>query len=383
MPKIKITEFDGTGSIQSGVISNTVFIPVTSTAASNGEAIAITSITELDAVENIDKSKLDYKIAKHLLNLGFDLVIQLVGNGSDGAVDWNALKDKMLFDIRFLTHGTQKWTQDMIACAKYRGDCIALINDDEASNYDYTTTTVREAFSGITDGEYAAAFTPWFTSRNSDFQETGATTPSDVMIPAAYGYLFAYANAIKNNPEWYAIAGFERGIIPELSSLCHLYTSADVEILQGRSAAAEVELDDENDNVGFAINPIANVRPAGPIIYGNRTLKVNDAAKKTIATSFLNVRNMVSAIKKVIYEAARKYTFEQNNELLWINFQSYITPLLDRMVSGNGLLGYRFSRLVTPAKARLKARLSIIPIEAVEDFEIEVYMTDDLTTLNE
>jgi hypothetical protein len=79
-----------------------------------------------------------------------------------------------------------------------------------------------------------------------------------------------------------------------------------------------------------------------------------------------------------MYEASRKYTFEQNTETLWINFQSYITPLLDRMQSGNGILGYTFVKQKTDAKARLKAKLTIIPVEAVEDFDLHVELADSL-----
>lgn len=299
-----------------------------------------------------------------------------VDEGVD-AEGWEVLKDKGIYDVRFLTHGTFKFSQDMVSVAAKRGDCIALLNANEADpEFSYKATDVRAVFNSVTNGgEYAAAFTPWFDSNNSDLI---SLDQQQVLVPAAYGYLFAYANSVKNNPEWYAVAGFERGIIPELTNVAHKYTSADIEVLQARGAEEEVDLDDDADNVGFAINPIAYIRPAGYIIWGNRTLLINGAAKKTIATSFLNVRNGVSAIKKVLYTAARKYTFEQNNELLWVNFQAYTKPLLDRMQSGNGLLGYRWIRRSTTAKARLSATLKIVPIEAVEDFELEVLLTDDL-----
>lgn len=197
-------------------------------------------------------------------------------------------------------------------------------------------------------------------------------------IPAAFGYLFAYANSIKNNPEWYAIAGFQRGVIPELETVMYELSAAEMDALQCRAEELDGSAPIE-DNTGIAINPIAYVRPAGYIIYGNRTLKDNTYPIKTTATSFLNVRNLASAIKKQLYNAARTYTFEPNNELLWIKFQSYVTPLLDQMQAGNGILGYKFTKLVTPAKARLKCRLTIIPVEAVEDFDIEVALTDSLT----
>lgn len=212
--------------------------------------------------------------------------------------------------------------------------------------------------------------------------EDDNTTSIGTKIPAAFGYLFAYANSIKNNPEWYAVAGFDRGIIPELSSTTYNYNASDIEILQARAKDRVVDLDAETDNVGIAINPIAYIRPAGYIIYGNRTLRSNSAAKGTIATSFLNVRNLISAVTKVMYDGAKKYTFEQNNDLLWLNFQAYVRPTLEKMKSGNGIADYSFVKESTPAKARLKAKVNIIPIEAVEDFDLSIIMTDDETLIS-
>ena len=233
---------------------------------------------------------------------------------------------------------------------------------------------------GAGDTSYAAAFTPNF---KTSLESLGGSTTSLVPIPATFGYLFAYATAIKSNPEWYAIAGGSRGLISELTEVDYKYTSADIEMLQGRATSGEVQLDDESDNVGYAINPIVYVRPFGEIVWGNRTFKNNVAIKKTTASSFLNVRNLVCAIKKKLYDAARKYTYEQNSEILWVNFKSQIIPLLDQMKNGNGILGYKFVKLATSAKARLKARLIIIPIEAVEDFEIEVELSDSISTTEE
>ena len=378
----------------------------------------------LDEVTVIDTNSLGYRLCVHLLSIGYQVLVEAlvdcspvaVGDAAAGSKpSWDLIGDKSLYDVRFLTLGAMSegakydasgaisadecfYVADQIAamaqCAQTRGDCIALVNADESvPNFSYSvpetgdndTESVRSKFrSASAYGEYAAGFTPWFYSTSDDL--LGKTTDADgktvketsAKIPAAFGYLFAYANATKNSPEWYAIAGFERGIIPELSGVCHAYTSAEVEILQGRSVTTEVALDDSADNVGYAINPICYVRPAGNIIYGNRTLRVNDASKKLIASSFLNIRNGLSAIKKVMYEASRKYTFEQNTETLWINFQSYITPLLDRMQSGNGILGYTFIKQKTNAKARLQAKLTLIPVEAVEDFDLYVELADDL-----
>ena len=282
---------------------------------------------------------------------------------------------------------TAKNLSSIAEIAAARQDCIALISLDEdpdKEDFDYTVKTVRTAFKAAAAGEagkYAAGFTPWYeTNDTSLIKDVKLGTGEKVYIPAGFGYLFAYANMLANNiAEWKAVAGPQRGIIPGLADVCYDYTSADIEMLQARGEDAEVNLDADKDNVGVAINPICYVRPNGYIIYGNRTLKDNDGAKKTTAQSFLNIRNGVNAIKKTLYNASRAYVFEQNTDVLFINFKNYVTPILERMKTSDGLIGYNFVKVATDAKARLRARLTLIPVEAVEDFEIDVYLVDDLT----
>ena len=444
MPKIRINEHDMTGVVQKSPISNIIYIPILTDEAvqltDKGKVVSIcysrkelenrigshlvkkialpSTPSETDvaatkeSIEWAKKSRVMYNIATRLIDLGFPVLVEGVAATEKTitvtvdkktettkvkevaipAASINLLKDKSLFDIRFLTSGIDVANNaNLIAVANARQDCIALINLDEtATGFNYKVATIRKEFEK-NPSVYAAGFTPWFYSEHPTLIKgvEDLTTVSDkpsteeaeeVAIPAAYGYLFAYGRMLANNAaEWQAVAGPERGIIPELSDVCYTYSYEDVEILQARGADGLVKLDDAADNVGIAINPIAWVRPNGYILYGNRTLKKNDAKKKTTAQSFLNIRNGVNAIKKVMYDAGRTFVFEQNTEVLWTNFRNYITPLLDRMQSSDGLLGYTFVKVATDAKARLKAKLTVIPVEAVEDFDIDVYLVDDLT----
>ena len=451
MPKIRINEHDMTGVIQKSPISNIIYIPIPtdtavplvtekgkvvsicysrkelenrigshlvkktelpSTGGTTAKAAEGTTVKAEDVKESIElakKSRVMYNIATRLIDLGFPVLVEgvaatektitvdekTVKKVKEVAIPTdsiNLLKDKSLFDIRFLTSGIDVVNNaSLIEVANERQDCIALINLDEtATDFAYKVATIRKEFEK-NSSVYAAGFTPWFYSEHptlikgvedlTEVSDKPATEEAEkVAIPAAYGYLFAYGRMLANNAaEWQAVAGPERGIIPELSDVCYTYSYEDVEILQARAEDKFVKLDDAADNVGVAINPIAWVRPNGYILYGNRTLKKNDAKKKTTAQSFLNIRNGVNAIKKVMYDAGRTFVFEQNTEVLWINFRNYITPLLDRMQSSDGLLGYTFVKVATDAKARLKAKLTVIPVEAVEDFDLDVYLVDDLT----
>ena len=316
-------------------------------------------------------------------------------SGSDPSVpniDWDKLADKALYDIRFLTTGEFfAPSKKMVECAAKRCDAVALLDSKEkevkAVRLDLETKVGKtfDVLDTTSDPRsFAAAFAPTLSMNLMALTEDGEEIVKLFEhVPASFGYLCAFATSVQSNPVWYAAAGSFRGIIPELAGVDKDYSTAEIEMLQARAKNDEVALDDSGDNVGIAINPIAYVRPFGHIVWGNRTFRDNasndDGTGLLKATSFLNCRIISSEVAKTAYNAARKYTFEQNSEVLWLNFTSQLLPLLERMETGNGILDYTITRVATNKKARLAARITLIPIEAVEDFDIEIELTDSIS----
>lgn len=425
MPKIVIREIDNTASPILNTAENVVYIPGLSNNSAKQAPVYYTTVSAfINDAEKYDKDILSYKMAEYCLNnLGLHVIYQGLNNASEltNASTWKVLSDnKNSYPVRFLTTGGFSVTNssdlfnntstsyahaEMLKCAAKRGDCIGLVDYIDTtgnSDVDYSNVSNIRAYfenvvnnssyqkdddsSSYTAGAFGAGFVPNFKTNNEKlyYPKPGDTNNSSDILPASFGYLSAYAKMIVNNPEWQAVAGSERGVIPVLSDLQYVYSEADVEQLQARAAAGEVDLDANDDNVGVAINPITTMRPFGDIIWGNRTLlintKPNEEAKTGVlkATSFLNVRNLICTIKKALYNASKRHTFDQNGDVLWINFSNEVTPLLERMKSGNGILAYRLDRVKSDAKARLKAKLTIVPVEAVEDFEFDIYLENSL-----
>ena len=293
------------------------------------------------------------------------------------------LLDKGEYVIKFITTGaypifeysTDNALAKMLAeLAANRGDCTALIdhtpkNDRnpvalvEGSLYKSVKNWANNSFVS-TLGEdiftYAAMFTPYGVYDCSSVK-------SQLMLPASFGYLLTLAQSIKTNANWVAVAGVQRGRIPNLLSLSQTITNAIADSYQPRDAVA--------------INPITNIKPYGLTIWGNRTLKNNETAGDLTATSFLSIRQLTSDVKRNLYVAAKTLTFEQNSDILWINFKSKLIPVLDQMVSGSGLSGYEIIKQATKQKATIKALVRLYAIEAVEDWDITVELTDSSTEI--
>jgi hypothetical protein len=49
------------------------------------------------------------------------------------------------------------------------------------------------------------------------------------------------------------------------------------------------------------------------------------------------------------------------------------------MKADQGIKGYTITKVASDKKALLTARIRIVPIEAVEDFDISIYLEDSLT----
>ena len=306
------------------------------------------------------------------------------------STDVDRLVDRGNYSVKYITSGGYPVYEydsggivtKMLNLAEKRGDCVALIDHvdnpkrtiDPAQGKGSVFDALNSATSGYANGDFGAMFTPWATYNRVTSDEIGGKSVSGKFrAPASFAYLTSLADSIKTNANWLAIAGAARGGVLNIAD-----DGMDVVIPNGVA-------DEMQPRSGkTAINAITNIKPYGMTIWGNRTLKKNE--DNLVATSFLNVRNLISDIKKTCYRAARKTTFEQDTDILWINFKSEISKLLERMKSGYGISGYKIVRdnnhEMAAEKATLCAKIIIYPTYAVEDFYITVVLQDNEVSVN-
>ena len=409
MPHVYINEQDNTraGSVEEN--TNVVFIPGCiheDGTMETGEIKLFRNLRDFKkAVGSYDWNNINAKMAERLINLGLIVLFWNAGVEDDfqvegqelesgelpeldftlvaDEVDWGTLSDKGLYKIKFLTTGSvssMEYAEDMMACAKKRGDCIALIDHDEKYDLASDETIAEkiheemETLAKDPGAKYAAAFSPWCKC-------TLDVKRDPITLPASFVYLSAYGKASQQNPNWFAYAGSLRGIPSFKIEPIEKYGDVANGVLQGRVFNEDGSFADTDNQNTFAINPISDIDPFGNIVWGNRTLMWN--VEGLTASSFLNIRNLVCDIKKELYRASRKFTFEQNDDILWANFKAEISGLLDRALSGSGVRGYNIEKIDTDIKGRLKAHVKIIPIEAVEDFDLTIEMADSLDVVIE
>ena len=263
-----------------------------------------------------------------------------------------------------------------------RGDCIALIELDERKY-----TVAREDVTkpeeliilGINEmseinaenGRYCALTVPSVTYKMSESTDFGGNK----LFPGAFHYLACFLNSVRLGfAEWYAAAGYTRGV----SSF--VVDHATVKLGEIAINALEPRNIIDSSDPKFACNVIANFR-GSYYLWGNRT--AHPLGKKgsldtgdLVASSFLNIRQLCTTIKKQLYVACRTFTFDPNSDALWVNFVNAIRPTLENMKADQGIRDYKILKVFTDTKATLKAKIRLIPIEAVEDFDLEVSLED-------
>ena len=355
--------------------------PATAAEGGDGETTTTPGTTENtthDAVVNI--------------NAVYNLMLTGTTDGKGSECIYTKLADKGEYDFKYITSGgyanygysyiskgnksvsdDKVLSTNMATLASTRQDCIALI--DHTDNEDMVLSGTGSMIDAVQkmDNEYAAIFTPWINI-DSTVPNVGTTS-----MPPSFAYLTALAKSLKTNVNWLAIAGATRGQIPNINAKRPLNIN---KVLTNSIAEKDYQSRGLPTEKSVSINAITNIKPFGYRIWGNRTLKNNTNTNGLTATSFLNTRNMISDIKKLAYRTCKRFMFEQNNDTLWLNFKSAIEPTLDKMKLGAGLSGYKIIQEPTSEKGKLKATIKLIPLYAVEDFEITVAIEDDTVSVS-
>lgn len=316
---------------------------------------------------------------------------------------FDALKDKANYRFRYLITGLlTNNTQANLNIQKIagrnedasneltngRGDCIALIDigdDIYNTDADSQATIIKEIaqeannYSKADYGKYSAIFAPSLCLDIEKDDEYG----NNNKFPASFYYLAcsAYARNYGNFAEWYAAAGLTRGVCKyDIDGTNVKLGESAVFQLEGRTPQNIGQLDDKAISADTAVNLIIKIRN-GYYLWGNRTAhKLSD--EDLTASHFLNIRQLCCTLKKDIYDACKKFTFDPNGDILWVNFCNAIRPTLEKMKADQGIRDYTIIKAESAKRATLTAVVRIVPIEAVEDFDITVTLEDSLGNAN-
>lgn len=286
---------------------------------------------------------------------------------------YDFIKDKYIYDIKFVTAGGftgKDQTDIMIAKAQddlcqRRKDCFALLDLPRGAN----KTDVTNYFVEI-DSSYSAAYAPWCYTK----------LPSGEYEWMAPSYLFLYTlgRSIQDGNQVYdAPAGVLKASMPQVikpeyeigGDLLEYWTSGNPQ----------------------CINPLMKLQTYGYVIYGQNTLYniQNRASSKESALQKVNVRLAINEVRRILFKAAIRLTFQANNIRTWNAFKALVEPQLNTMKSNGGISDYLIVMDSTTTTREdiqnntIRARCSISVMKSVENFELDFYIEPQAITFAE
>jgi len=203
------------------------------------------------------------------------------------------------------------------------------------------------------DNNYVASYFP-------DVFITDPINNRRVLVPASIAALGALGYNDSVAYPWFAPAGFNRGALGFVENV-----------------RTRLSVSDRDDLYDRRINPIANFPNGGFVIFGQKTLQVNQSALDRV-----NVRRLLLEVKRQVSEVASAVLFEQNNAQTRERFVKLVSPRLGMIQSQAGIEQFRIicdTTNNTPLDAeqnRLNGKIILVPTRTIEFIAVDFIVTN-------
>jgi hypothetical protein len=252
--------------------------------------------------------------------------------------------------------------QKMNAIAVARKDTVALLNvagstmiDTATSKKKANQTKLVKQYADSTlgiDSSYAALYANYFEVRDRFNNE-------NVWIPATGHVANKVAFTIENFAPWFAVAGFERGVI-----------TGDI-----RRVAFNPNEEQRKVLYPARVNAIVNFRGEGIVIFGQKTLQ-----SFASNTDRLDIRMLLIDINKTVRQVSRQTLFAKNTANTRRIWRNAVTSYLDGVLANEGISEYDVIADETNNPDAVVARkefygyIAVRPVNSIEF--IKIYIAD-------
>lgn len=244
-----------------------------------------------------------------------------------------------------------------LSMCENRGDTLYLVDPPAHLSYEEVCDWVNGSgeFDDHTkfNSSYGACYWAWQYIYDEVNDQEVLAPPSVLVAPAI-------ARSENLSKPWYAPAGLTRGLIRNA--------------LRSEHAPSDTEVDFAYDN---NVNSIITHETSGLTVWGQKTLWRNDTALDRV-----NVRRLVTYIKRIVKRTCQFLVFEPNDSTTWIQFEDLLEPTFRSLVQNRGLYDYKIIPLkytVTDDdidNSRMPAQILIKPTKSAEFIPIDIVLTN-------
>jgi phage tail sheath protein FI len=200
---------------------------------------------------------------------------------------------------------------------------------------------------------FAAAYFP-------DVVLTDPAMRTEVQCPPSVAVLGAMSFNDRVSHPWFAPAGFRRGALNTVSQ-----------------TAVKLNKTNMDDLYEVDINPITAFPNTGVVIYGQKTLLASQSALDRV-----NVRRLLIEIRRQVRNVANGLIFEPNRESTLENFQTQVTPILNRIQARQGVERFNVqidASTTTQADVEnntIRGKIYVQPTRSIEFVSIDFVVTN-------
>ena len=249
------------------------------------------------------------------------------------------------------------------------GDAPLRLAADSTSTAAWANNTNVASVNGedglVSSSPYAAVYYPHGLATNLD--------GTNVMVPASYMALRTIAFNDQVAFPWFAPAGFQRGLVNNVSSVGYLdSTTSEFEAV----SLSEGQRDSLYNN---KVNPIGNFPGRGIAVFGQKTLNPTASALDRV-----NVARLVVYIRERLDDIVKPFLFEPNDEVTRANAKTVVDRFLGQLVAQRGLFDFITVCDTTNNTAaridnnQLYIDVAIQPVKAVEFIYIPIRIQNTL-----
>jgi hypothetical protein len=237
-------------------------------------------------------------------------------------------------------------------------------SSNSVSNFANNTANVPiDSESGlVTHSDYAAMYYPWGLGQD--------TSGNPQFVPPSTLALRTIAYSDQISYQWFAPAGFTRGLITNATSVGYLITST----INGGTYQPVILNQGQRDTLYTnSINPIAYITGRGLVIYGQKTLATDSSLLDRI-----NVARLACYLSYNLDQITKPYLFEQNDQTTRNAVSNTVSQFLNQLVGLRGISDYAVvcdtsnNTAVEIDNNQLWVDVLVLPLTAVEFIYIPV-----------
>lgn len=199
-----------------------------------------------------------------------------------------------------------------------RGDVLYLVDSPFGLRpqqvVDWHNGMLQSDLSTVLDSSYGALYWSWL-------QVYDQYSASYIWVPPSGHIAAVFSRTAKRNDTWFPPAGTDNGVIQNVVDVEYSPTQGERDLLYGASNA---------------VNPIVKFPNGGIVVWGQKTLQ-----RASNPLDRVNVRMLLTAIKKNSTSILRAFVFQPNDTVLWSQALSVLNPYLSDVQGRRGLSAYK------------------------------------------